>query len=74
MWRGKLRKQYTDFEEFQDYSEMYGLHERLGFESAKAAWDANPRIQGSTNPSDYRIVCPKGKRFDQKRAKCVRRR
>jgi hypothetical protein len=56
VWKGKLRRQYTSFEEFAAYSEVYGLAERLGFKSAGAAWAANPTVQGSTDPRDYKAV------------------
>jgi hypothetical protein len=55
-WRGKLRKEYDSFEDFAAWSEIYALAERLGFRSAEEAWAANPVMQGSVNPSDYRIV------------------
>lgn len=58
MWQAKLRKNYANFEEFQDYAANYGLPERLGFSTAREAWDANPLIQGSTNPEDFKIVEP----------------
>lgn len=54
-WRAKLRSNYTSFEEFEAYAEIYGLHERLGFDSPADAWAANPRVQGSVNPSDFRV-------------------
>jgi deoxyadenosine/deoxycytidine kinase len=52
----KLQYNYVNFEEFKMYSEMYGLHERLGYKSAKSAWQKNPTIQGSSIPSDYKKV------------------
>lgn len=52
----KLQDNYNSLEEFEAYSETYGLHKKLGFKSAEKAWIANPTIQGSTNPSDYRKV------------------
>ena len=58
-WQCKLHTTFSSFEEFQAYDEIYGNVKRLGFESAEEAWKANPTIQGSTNPSDYRTV--KGK-------------
>jgi hypothetical protein len=58
MWQAKLRKNYANFEEFQDYAASYGLPERLGFRTAREAWGANPLIQGSTNPEDFKIVDP----------------
>ncbi len=51
-----LQKNYNSFEGFLSYSEMYGLHKRLGFETPEAAWRANPYIQVTTNPADYKVV------------------
>lgn len=50
-----LIREYRDFEDFQGYCEVYGIHERLGFESPEEAWKYNPIIQSSTVPSDLRI-------------------
>ena len=55
-WQCSLRKNYDSFSQFKYYSEMYGLHLRLGYKSAKNAWRANPLIQGSVIPSDFRKV------------------
>lgn len=55
-WQCRLRKIYTDYLDFLVFSRMYGLHERLGYVSARAAWQANPVVQGSVNPSDFRAV------------------
>ena len=54
-WCGKLRDQYQNFAEFAHYAETYGLVARLGFDSAEAAWEANPVVEGSTTPADYRL-------------------
>jgi hypothetical protein len=53
LWHQKLHSVYNGFEEFEAYDEMYGLHERLGYETAEEAWLDNPVIQGSTDPRDY---------------------
>jgi len=53
-YRMKLQSSYNNFEEFESYSNMYGLHEKLGYKTAKNAWNKNPLIEGSTIPSDYR--------------------
>ena len=53
-WQDKLQKVYSSLEEFESYCENYGIHSRLGFETPLEAWDANPTIQGSTDPSDLR--------------------
>lgn len=56
-WQGRLRKNYeSDFELFEAYSEIYAVASRLGFHSAEEAWEANPVIQGSVVPSDFRVV------------------
>lgn len=51
-----LRENYIDYDEWVSYSETYGLARRLGFDSEKEAWEANPTIQGSVVPSDFRVV------------------
>ena len=53
-WRSRLRANYQSFAEFLSYAQIYNLPQRLGYKSALAAWRANPIVQGSTNPSDYR--------------------
>ena len=55
-WQSRLKKNYQNFEEFRYYSEVYGIHERLGFSSAEEAWRANPLIKGSVIPSDLEVV------------------
>lgn len=55
-WQCKLRYNYASFEEFEAYSETYGIHTRLGYKTPKTAWTKNPTIQGSVNPSDLRKV------------------
>lgn len=55
-WKGKLQDQYTGYEEFRHYSDTFGLAKRLGFKSARAAWDDNPTVTGSVNPKDYKKV------------------
>jgi len=56
MWHGNLRDQYQSQADFNAFSKTYALAARLGFSSEKAAWSANPKIQGSTNPADYRLL------------------
>ena len=57
VWVMRLQDNYdSDFEQFEGYCGAYGLLPRLGFEDAQAAWDANPMIQGSTNPADFKVV------------------
>ncbi len=56
MWKAKLRSNYKNFEEFAVYSEIYGLHTRLGYRTPEEAWEANPLIQGSVNPEDFKRV------------------
>lgn len=54
-WQCRLQENYKSFEEWQSYSDTYGLSERIGFGSAQEAWDANPWVEGSTNPADFRV-------------------
>jgi hypothetical protein len=56
-WQCHLQDNYEDCEEWAAYAEMYKLHLRLGYETPGAAWDANPLVQGSIEPSDFcRVV------------------
>jgi len=58
-WQGRLRDQYDSFNEFVAFADMYGLAQRLGFETAREAWNVNPMVQGSTHPDDYCRVFPR---------------
>jgi hypothetical protein len=55
-WQARLQSNYTNFAEFQYYSDVYCLAERLGYASARLLWDSNPVVTGSTNPADFRKV------------------
>ena len=55
-WRARIQENYSCFAEFKSYSVNYGLHTRLGYKSLKALWIANPLVEGSVNPSDFRKV------------------
>lgn len=55
-WQCRLQESYASFEEWDGYSEIYSLADRLGFASAQEAWDANPEIMGSVEPSDFGVV------------------
>jgi hypothetical protein len=54
-WQDELQGVYSSFEEFLAYDEMYGLAARLGFQTAREAWEANPFIRGSVNPADFGV-------------------
>jgi len=65
----RLRANYKGYKEFESYAETYGLHTRLGYKTPRAAWDANPTVQGSVDPSDFRKVkTPPGDTIGWKRA------
>jgi len=49
----RLQDSYRDFQEFESFSEMYGLHTRLGFKTPREAWDVNPLVKGSVHPEEY---------------------
>ena len=55
-WRARLRKVYSSFDEFLSYCEIYANHIRLRFGTPEEAWAANPVIEGSVDPCDYRRV------------------
>lgn len=56
MWYAFLQSNYRNFADFRSHDDLYGLAERLGYKSARAAWRANPYVQGSTNPGDFMRV------------------
>lgn len=51
-----LQDSYDDFDQFNYYAENFNLHRRLGYETPIKAWKANPLIQGSVVPNDFRRV------------------
>lgn len=55
-WRGRLHEVYSSLDEWEAYSEMYGLAERFGYANPHDAWEDNPLLEGSTNPDDSRKV------------------
>jgi hypothetical protein len=55
-WRCRLRENYANEAEFAAYAETYCLHTRLGFKTIQGAWLANPIVEGSVEPSDFRKV------------------
>jgi hypothetical protein len=56
-WQARLQDNYGgNFEQFEAYSETYGIAQRLGFASETEAWETNPLIQGSVVPDDLRVV------------------
>ena len=61
-YQEKLRTAYSNFAEFKAYSDTYGLATQLGYKTPEAAWKANPTIQGSIEPSDFRKVKAKPKK------------
>jgi transposase InsO family protein len=56
VWIARLHHTYSSFEEWESYSETYGLSSRLGYDSAEEAWEDNPMVQGSIKPSDFKKV------------------
>ena len=55
-WRRKVRDNYASLDELRAYDRTYSIARRCGFRSAKALWEANPLIGGSTNPRDFGIA------------------
>ncbi len=61
-WRNRVQEVYSSLEELEAYDRVYNIAQRCGIKSAKALWDANPLLRGSTNPDDLGIVGePKGR-------------
>jgi hypothetical protein len=56
MWTAKLQTVYSSFDEFKSYCSLYNIHKRLGYSSISKCWADNPKIQGSVNPNDLKVV------------------
>ena len=58
-WRKRLRASYDNsFDAWKVYATTYGLAQKLGYATSdgiERAWSENPLIEGSTDPSDYRV-------------------
>ena len=52
----KLRTIYDDYQDFLVYDKMFNIAKRLGYDNPKKLWDDNPLVQGSSNPSDFKIA------------------
>jgi len=55
-WQNRLQENYSSFEEFKAWADCWGIHTRLGYKTIRGAWKANPMVQGSVIPSDFRKV------------------
>ena len=55
-WRSRLLEVYANFEDFCGWDHTYNIAKRLGYVSVFTAWRANPMIEGSVNPQDFRKV------------------
>jgi hypothetical protein len=62
-WQMRMKDNYSNFDEWNHYCDLYGLHLKLGFKAPKAAWDANPLMQGSVAPEDFCRVFRNGTRW-----------
>ena len=54
-WQDYLKSVYSSKEEFLAYNDIYGIAKRFGYNDAEACWNANPLVEGSTDPSDLRV-------------------
>lgn len=55
-WKARLQDSYNgSFESFKSHCEVYGIAERLGYDTPEKAWEENLYIQGSIMPSDLEI-------------------
>ena len=55
-WINTLNNNYVNFQNFVEYSNIFNVHERLGYETPLEAWGDNPIIGGSTNPDDFGVA------------------
>ena len=51
-----LQEIYDDYQDFLVFDKMFNIAKRLGYDNAKKLWDDNPLVQGSSNPSDFKIA------------------
>lgn len=66
-WENYLKGVYATKEEFFEYNEIYGIAKRLGYNDPEECWQANPLIQGSTNPSDLKKSVTENKKNTYKK-------
>ena len=56
LWKMRVQKVYSCLEELRAYDRTWGIVNRCkGFRSAKALWEANPVLCGSTDPKDFGV-------------------
>jgi hypothetical protein len=60
-WRGRLKDCYDFYEQWERYCGYYGLARLLGYDWPSDAWIANPLVECSTNPTDFRVVFPRSR-------------
>jgi hypothetical protein len=58
----KLQDRYVTLSSFRRYSEIYGIHLRLGYKTVESAWKKNPTIQSGVNGNDLCKVDRTGRR------------
>lgn len=56
LWRARVRKTYSSLEQLEAYDQMYDIAKRCGYDSPAELWEANPMLQGSTDPADFGIA------------------
>lgn len=55
-WQALIQEVYENLADLKSFNAIYGIVKRLGFETTEDLWEKNPMIEGSTKPSDFRIV------------------
>jgi hypothetical protein len=55
-WQARLHEVYFNYDEFERYSDTYGIAARLGYDTPEIAWNDNPLICGSIRPEDLCVV------------------
>lgn len=56
-WTQRLQDRYPGPAAFTARDEICRLAESLGYPDGDTAWQDNPQIRGSTDPSDYQRLC-----------------
>lgn len=51
--RKRLQGLYAEWVAWKFHAEMHQLHKKLGYDTIKEAWDANPIVEASQDPKDF---------------------
>jgi methyl-accepting chemotaxis protein len=53
---GRIRENFASVKDFSAYNHVYGLTQRLNYKTVEEAWEANPYVQWSQDPTQFKII------------------